>query len=105
MPIDARYGKLKQEIVRLDLAIPGTLRTVYLKCGKATCRCGSGRQEDKHGPYFFWDRKAKGQLASLTVGKEDIAQFRQWVKNRQKLETIVEKMLDRGAQIASEIRK
>ena len=105
MSADATYHKLKQEIVRLDLAIPGTLRTVYLKCGKVNCRCGGGDKEDKHGPYFFWDRRAKGQLASLTVGKEDIARFRQWIKNREKLERIVEKMLDRGAQIASEIRK
>lgn len=105
MSTDVAYHKLKQEIVGLDLAIPGTLRTVYLRCGKTTCRCGSGRKEDKHGPYFFWDRKAKGRLASLTVGKEDIAQFRQWIRNREKLETIVKKMLDRGAQIASEIRK
>lgn len=105
MSTDLICQKLKQEIVGLDLAIPGTIRTVYLRCGKASCRCGSGQKEDKHGPYFFWDRRAKGQLASLTVGKEDIVQFRQWIKNRQKLETIVEKILDRSAQIASEIRK
>ena len=105
MSADVTYHKLKQEIGHLDLAIPGTLRTVYLRCGKAACRCGSGQKEDKHGPYFFWDRRAKGQLASLTVGKEDIAQFRQWIKNRQTLERIVEKLLGRGAQIASKIRK
>ena len=105
MSADAKYQELKRELVHLDLAIPGTLRTVYLRCGKAACRCGNGRKEDKHGPYFFWDRKAKGRLASLTVGKEDIVQFRQWIKNRQRLEALVEKMLDRGAQIASEIRK
>jgi hypothetical protein len=105
MPVDIQYQKLKQEIEGLDLAIPGTLRTVYVKCGKTPCRCESGRKEDKHGPYFFWDRKANGKIASLTVGSEDISQFRQWIKNRQKLEKITRKLLDRGAQIASQIRK
>ncbi len=105
MPLDAKYHKLKQEITRLDMAILGTLRRVYLRCGKASCRCASRRKLEKHGPYFFWDRKANGQLASLTLGKEDLPQFQRWIKNRQKLERIVGKMLQRGSQIASQLRK
>ena len=52
--LDKRYKRLQQKLLRLGLVIPGTIRTVYLKCGKEGCCCMTGTDADKHGPYLFW---------------------------------------------------
>jgi len=92
--------KIKEEIFEMGMAIPGTIRTVKLKCGSPNCRCRSGKNEDKHGPYYFWDRKVKGKLTSTSVPKDKVAQIKMWIKNRQKLEKLVTELLDRGQKAA-----
>ena len=91
---------IKKRISKLGVAIPGTVREVRLKCGKAACRCQSGKIEDKHGPYFFWDRKVKGKLTSSTVSKEKVAVIREMIENRRRLERLFDRFLVQGMRAA-----
>ena len=92
------FKPLKRKISQMDLVLPGTLRTVYLKCGKLTCRCRSKKKNNKHGPYYFWDRKIAGTLTSSSISKHDISKFKRWIKNRQILEKLIQKLLHHSQQ-------
>lgn len=94
------FQSLKKQISHVDFVIPGTLRTVYLKCGKLTCKCQLKKKNNKHGPYYFWDRKINGKLTSSSVPKKDISKFQCWIKNRRKLEKLFQKLLHYCQQIA-----
>lgn len=87
---------VKQRISALGPAIPGTIRKVRLKCGKQGCRCQSGREADKHGPYYFWDRKEDGRLTSSSIPKDCLGDFRKWIRNRKSLEKLVDRLLVQG---------
>ena len=86
---------------KIDVAIPGRLRTVTMKCGKASCPCSSGEKEFFHGPYFFWDRKVNGKLSSLSIPEKMVPKFQKWLDNRKKIEVLVKKLLDEGQVVAA----
>lgn len=91
---------VKNQITKLGPAISGTVRSVRLKCGKANCRCQSGKDTDKHGPYYFWARKAKGKLTSTSIPKEKVRFFKKWIQNRHKLEKLTARLLAQGEKTA-----
>ena len=83
-----------------EIALPGKIRTVYLKCGKESCKCKSGKDTDKHGPYTFWDRRVDGKLTSSSIPKDEIKKFKGWIKNREKLEKLVKEIQKESALVA-----
>lgn len=91
-------------LTNIDLAIPGRVRSVLMKCGKDNCPCRDDLDK-RHGPYFFWDRKVNGKLSSLSIPKELVPSFEKWIRNRKKLEATVVKVLDLSQKIASEAKK
>lgn len=40
----------------------------YIKCGKAGCKCGSGKE--RHGPYYYISRTQKGKTRLEYVDRE-----------------------------------
>ena len=44
-----------------------TYRLEYTRCGKATCKCGTG---DLHGPYWYAYWTEDGKTKSQYIGKE-----------------------------------
>lgn len=81
--------KLETWLSRNELALPGTIRTVFMVCGKKECKCQSRKEADKHGPYFFWDRKVNNKLTSTSIPAAKLKTFQKWIENRGKLEEIV----------------
>jgi hypothetical protein len=100
-----KYNNIQNKILRLGLVIPGTIRKIYLKCGKENCRCMSGNEADRHGPYFFWDRKVNGRLSSLSISKEDLPYYERGIANRQKLERLFAEALSVGEHLATQFKK
>ena len=74
----------------------GTIRAVKLKCGRANCRCRSGNDEDKHGPYYFWNRKVKGKMTSSSIPPDKVSQVKKWIQNRHRLEKLIGRLLTQG---------
>ena len=89
---------------KLDVAVPGTLRVVYQTCGKERCKCYSGKQQDKHGPYRYWDRKVKGKTKSISITAKQHKFIQNGIMNRKKLETFIKRILEQGARIAENIK-
>ena len=94
------FKKIKHRIQKIGIAIPGTLRVVYQRCGKSNCACATSAK-DRHGPYYLWDRKIKGRLASKSIQKENVPLYREWIGNRMLLEALVQQLLDSGARYAT----
>ena len=61
-------------------------------CGKPNCVCASGRRRDLHGPYFQLSWKEKGKTVSRRLPPEHAVLYRQWVANRQRLQSIIHQM-------------
>jgi len=100
---DAEYIKLKKLVLGLGPVLPGTLRTVYLRCGSKNCRCKTKDKSQWHGPYSFWDRKDGKKLASRSVSLETAQILRVWIKNRREFSRIFNKMLTQGMKMASQL--
>lgn len=100
-----RYKKLKKSIQDLGVVIPGTLRTIYQRCGKANCRCTSGKAQDKHGPYLYWDRKINGSLSSASIKPKHKELIRKGIVNRKKLDSLVREMLKTGEKYVANLKK
>ena len=98
--LEQQLNDLKKQISALGMAIPGSIQTAYLRCGKKNCRC---QQDEKlrHGPYFLWYRRVDGKTATQSIAEEDVHLFRTWIDNRQKLETLVQKIVSLGADYAA----
>jgi len=87
--------KIKNLINKIDVTIPGRIRSVRLKCGTPTCSCWE-KKSKRHGPYFFWDRKVNNKLTSKSIPKEAIKDLKQWIENRKVLEELLRQMNEQG---------
>ena len=98
--LEQQLNDLKKQISALGMTIPGSIQTAYLRCGKKNCRC---QQDEKlrHGPYFLWYRRINGKTATQSIAEEDVHLFRTWIDNREKLETLVQKIVSLGADYAA----
>jgi hypothetical protein len=98
--LEQQLNDLKKQIAALGMAIPGSIQTAYLRCGKKNCRC---HQDEKlrHGPYYLWYRRIDGKTATQSIAEEDVNLFRTWMDNRDKMEALVQKIVSLGADYAA----
>lgn len=63
----------------------GSLHAERKRCGKDSCRCSSGREEDLHGPYYYrrW-RDEDGNQQKEYVPRSDVKEVRAWVEKRRR---------------------
>jgi hypothetical protein len=85
------YAQLKARLREVGFICEGSLVERWLRCGKPNCACASDRGS-WHGPYFQLSWKEKGKTVSRRLPPEHAALYRQWVANRQRLQSIIQKM-------------
>ena len=95
--------ELKQQIAKLGMPIPGSIQTAHLRCGKKNCQCHQS-DDHRHGPYFLWYRRINGKLRTQSIKEEDLELFESWIKNREKLGNLVQKIIDLGADFADHFK-
>ncbi len=97
-----RLNKIKLLLSKFEFALPGTIRTLYMKCGKAGCPC---QKDDnaRHGPYNLWDRKVDKKLSSKMIPSTDLKKMRIWIEERRKLEKLVEEALSLSQEIVNDM--
>jgi hypothetical protein len=86
------YARLKARLRAVGFICEGSLVERWMRCGKPNCACASGRRGDLHGPYFQLSWKEQGKTVSRRLPPEHAALYRQWVANRQRLQSIIQKM-------------
>jgi hypothetical protein len=96
---EKKLQAVKMKIINLGVAIPGTIRMIYSKCGKANCACQTDKKA-RHGPYFLWDRKVNGKLSSKMVSREMAKKIKIWIENRKRLEFLIHEILTLGQEFA-----
>ena len=86
-----RYDELKAELHAVGFVCLGSVQTRRLECGKAACRCHDD-PENRHGPYHYWTRKARGKTVGLMLTEDEFRVYRQWIDNNRTLEQILRDM-------------
>lgn len=81
------------------MAIPGTIHALYALCGSEQCECAKNKSK-RHGPYYRWHYRVNGRQISIGISDQIVSQFEEWIKNREELELIVQRLLDVGATYA-----
>jgi hypothetical protein len=85
------YARLKARLREVGFICEGSLVERWMQCGKPNCACASNRAS-QHGPYFQLSWKEKGKTVSRRLSAEHAALYRQWIANRQRLQSIIEQM-------------
>ena len=96
--------RLKESLQALGPILPGTIRKVYLRCGKKNCRCQSADKKQLHGPYYFWDRIEGKKLSSRSIPANQVKLYQEWINNRREQERIVRQMQEHGLALAKELQ-
>lgn len=99
---EKRLAEVRLQLGEFDLAIPGTIRTISLKCGKPSCACWTDKKA-RHGPYYFWDRKVAGKLSSKSIAKPMVSQLQKWIENRKRAEKLLQEILTLSQAIVAEL--
>ena len=89
VPLDVR--QLATEVGQPRPMRRGSVSERTIRCGKPNCACAKDHSS-WHGPYFQLSWKEKGKTVSRRLLPEHAALYRQWVANRQRLQSIVHKM-------------
>ena len=61
-------------LIGFDYALPGTLASRLMRCGKANCR-GKAEPPVLHGPYLHWTRTVAGKTVTRTLTKSQAARY------------------------------
>lgn len=86
-----RYNALKAELQAVGFVCQGSIQTRSLECGTAGCHCHEA-PENRHGPYHYWTRKAKGKTVGLTLTEDELPIYREWIDNNRNLQRLLREM-------------
>jgi Family of unknown function (DUF6788) len=87
----SEYARLKARLREVGFICEGSLVERWMQCGKPNCACTSD-PASLHGPYFQLSWKEKGKTVSRRLSVEHAALYRQWIANRQRLQSIIQTM-------------
>jgi hypothetical protein len=79
---------LPAELTGLNHALPGTLASRYMRCGKANCRCKADPPR-LHGPYLHWTRTVAGKTVTRTLTEEQARRYQPWFDNARRLRELI----------------
>ena len=101
-PDSIKLDEIKTQLGDFDLVLPGTIRKLYMKCGKSGCACQTD-VDARHGPYFLWDRKVRKKLTSKMIPSNMIPLLKSGIENRKILESLVQEAIKIGQEMAVEL--
>jgi hypothetical protein len=76
------------DLIGSDYALPGTLASRFMRCGKANCRC-KAEPPVLHGPYHHWTRTVAGKTVTRTLTKKQAARYQPWFDNARRLRDLI----------------
>lgn len=81
-----RFEELKAALSRIEYFSKGTVLRRMVKCGRATCACGTNPKK-RHGPYFEWTYKENGKTVNVRLTAEAAPIFKNASKQYRALKT------------------
>ena len=85
------YARLKARLRAIGFLCEGTLMERWRQWGKPNCACASDRAR-LHAPNFQLSWKEKGKTVSRRLSAEHAVLYRQWIANRQRLQSIIQQL-------------
>jgi hypothetical protein len=85
---DRPRARAAADLIGPDYALPGTLASRYLRCGKANCRCKADPPV-LHGPYLHWTRTVAGKTVTRTLTPEQASRYQPWFDNARGLRELI----------------
>ena len=85
------------ELTGLDYALPGTLATRFMRCGKENCRCKAD-PPILHGPYLHWTRTVASKTVTRTLTPDQAARYQAWFDNARRLRELITDLEARSLQ-------
>jgi hypothetical protein len=76
------------DLLGADYALPGTLTSRYMRCGKPNCRCKAD-PPSLHGPYLHWTRTVAGKTVTRTLTAEQARRYQPWFDNARRLRELL----------------
>ena len=101
-PIIIEYENLKKRLLSIGVAIPGTIHALYALCGSENCECVKDKRK-RHGPYYRWHYRAGGRQVTIKLDEKEIKIIETWIRNREELDRIMQRILDVGAAHAKDM--
>jgi hypothetical protein len=92
-----RQRRIVAQLAQADWALPGTVVTRMMRCGKRSCRC---RQEPPqlHGPYLQWTRTVDGKTVTKLLSPEQLDRYQPWLDNARRLRELLSELEDLSVQ-------
>jgi hypothetical protein len=76
------------DLIGSEHALPGTLASRFMRCGKANCRC-KAQPAILHGPYLHWTRTVAGKTVTRTLTPEQASRYQPWFDNARRLRELL----------------
>lgn len=71
-----------------------------MRCGKRGCVCQT-RPGKRHGPYYVWTSKVKGQSVCRLLTPREVKLYLRWIQNRRQMERTVDQMMEVSRDVAA----
>lgn len=79
--------------------LPGSVTTAMARCGKTTCKCREDPSQ-RHGPYYRWTGLIDGKKTTVTLTAEEAKECQRRIRNLQKLQAMLAKIVRAALQTA-----
>ena len=86
-----RQKALTAEFAAIGFIWPGSIQTLWIKCGKPGCACAQDPHA-RHGPYVHWTTKRNGKTVCRLLHSPEAEILTEWVQNRREMDRIVSEM-------------
>jgi len=86
------------DLIGSDYALPGTLASRYMRCGKTNCRC-KAEPPVLHGPYLHWTRTVAGKTVTRTLTPEQAERYQPWFDNARRLREALTELESRSLKL------
>ncbi len=83
-PAASAARRVAAELTGSGYALPGTLASRFMRCGKSNCRC-KAEPPVLHGPYLHWTRTIAGKTMTRTLTPEQAERYQPWFDNARRL--------------------
>ena len=97
-PSDPPGARAAADLVGSDYALPGTLASRYMRCGKTNCRC-KAEPPVLHGPYLHRTRTLAGKTVTRTLTQEQASRYQPWFDNARRLRELITELEARSLQV------
>lgn len=93
------HERIVAALADMGFALPGSVVTRSLPCGKSGCRCKADPPQ-LHGPYHQWTRKIDGKTVTRWLNAEETDRYEPWFANARRLRQLLTELEGLSLRIA-----